>query len=71
MPVDVEEFLQGVAALADNENIRFTLKQSGKGALVCGTMCFVGGILGGPIGMALGGSLGGLTAYRMTGSEYV
>lgn len=70
MPVDVEEFLQGVATLADNENIRFAVKQSGKGAFVCGTMCFVGGLLGGPVGMAVGGTLGGITAYRMVGREY-
>lgn len=70
MPVDIEEFLQGIGQIADHENIRFTVKQSGKGALVCGGLCFVGGLLGGPVGMAVGGTLGGITAYRMTGSEY-
>lgn len=70
MPVDVEQFLHAIAMLADKENILFTVKQSGKGAIVCGSMCFVGGLLGGPIGMAVGGTLGGLTAYRMTGGEY-
>lgn len=71
MPLDIEEFLHGIGQIADNEKIRFTVKQSGKGALVCGGLCFVGGLLAGPVGMAVGGTLGGLTAYRMTGSEYL
>lgn len=69
MPVDVEEFLQGLSLLADNENVRFTVKQSGKGAAVCGAMCFVGGLVGGPVGLAVGGALGGVTAYKLTGSK--
>lgn len=69
MPVDVEEFLQGMAVLADNKNIRFTVKQSGKGAAVCGAMCFIGGLIAGPVGLAVGGTLGGVTAYRMTNSN--
>lgn len=70
MPVDVEEFLQGLAILADNHNLRVTLKQSGKGAAVCGAMCFIGGLLGGPPGLAIGGTLGGITAYRMSNSMF-
>lgn len=69
MPVDIEEFLHGIAALADNENIRFTVRQSAKGAMVCGAMCFVGGLVAGPVGLAVGGTLGGVTAYRLTGSK--
>lgn len=69
MPTDMEEFLRGVAILADNRNMRVTLRQSGKGAAVCGAMCFIGGLIGGPVGLAVGGTLGGVTAYRMTGSK--
>lgn len=68
MPVDTEELLRGISMLADNRNMRVTLKQSGKGAAVCGVMCFIGGLVGGPVGLAVGGTLGGITAYRMTGS---
>lgn len=42
MPVDVEEFMHGLAIIADNHNIRVTLKQSGKGAAICGAICFIG-----------------------------
>lgn len=69
MPVDLHEFLEGVAILADNHNIRVTLKQSGKGAIVCGVCSFIGGVIAGPLGLALGGTVGGITAYRMTGKE--
>lgn len=69
MPVDIEEFIHGIAMLADNRNMRVTLKQSGKGAAVCGAMCFVGGLIGGPVGLAVGGTLGGVTAYKMSSSK--
>lgn len=71
MPVDVEEFVRGLAILADNHNMRATLKQSGKGAAVCGAMCFIGGLIGGPVGLAVGGTVGGVTAYRMCGSKLI
>lgn len=70
MPADIEEFLRGVSILADNRNMRFTLKQSGKGAAVCGAMCFIGGLIGGPVGLAVGGTVGGVTAYRMSSSKF-
>lgn len=69
MPVNLKEFLDGVSILADNHNMRATVQSSGKGALICGACCFVGGILGGPVGLAAGGTIGGITAYRMSGSK--
>lgn len=48
MPVDTQELLRAVALLADDNNLRVTVKQSGKGAMICGAMCFVGGLIGGP-----------------------
>lgn len=69
MPVDMKEFLDGISILAENHNMRATVRQSGKGALIAGACCFVGGLVGGPVGMAAGGTIGGITAYRMAGSE--
>lgn len=69
MPVNGKELLDGIAILADNHNLRVTLKQSGKGAIVCGAICFIGGVVGGPVGLAVGGTLGGITAYRMSASS--
>lgn len=71
MPVDLEEFIRGIAILADNHNMRATLKQSGKGAAVCGAMCFIGGLIAGPTGLAIGGTLGGITAYKLSDSERI
>lgn len=67
MPVDLQEFIDGLAILADNHNLRVTLQKSGKGALICGTCCFIGGLVAGPVGLAIGGTVGGITAYRATG----
>lgn len=71
MPVDIEEFVRGLAILADNHNMRVTLRQSGKGAAICGAICFIGGLIGGPVGLAIGGSVGGVTAYKMSGSKSI
>lgn len=48
MPINTEEFLRAVAILADDNNMRVTVKQSGKGAAICGAICFIGGLVGGP-----------------------
>lgn len=42
MPIDIEEFLRGISMLADNQNCRVTVKQSLKGAAVCGGITFLG-----------------------------
>lgn len=70
MPINAKEFLDGVAIIADNHNVRVTLKQSGKGAIICGVCCFIGGVIAGPPGLAVGGTVGGITAYRMSSSKY-
>lgn len=65
MPVNTKEFFDAVAILTDEREMRVTLKESGKGALLCGTACFVGGVLLGPVGLAAGGIAGALTAARL------
>lgn len=69
MPINSQDVINAAAMLADNHNLRATVQQSGKGALICGACCFVGGLIGGPVGLAVGGTVGGITAYRTTGSE--
>uniref|UniRef100_A0A0K8TQN5 Putative conserved plasma membrane protein n=1 Tax=Tabanus bromius TaxID=304241 RepID=A0A0K8TQN5_TABBR len=66
MPVTATEVIDAVSVLTDDANMKVTLKQSGKGAIICGATCFVGGIVGGPIGLAVGGMLGGLGAAALT-----
>lgn len=67
MPVvSVDEFLQSIAFLADHQNLRANMKQSGKGGLIAGACTFIGGVVAGPIGLAVGGTIGGLAAYKLT-----
>lgn len=66
MVVDTVALMDGVAILSDDRNLRVTIRQSGKGALICGASCFVGGLVAGPVGMAVGGTLGGLKAWHMS-----
>ncbi len=42
MVVNTREFFDGIAILTDQRNMRVTMKQSAKGALICGASCFVG-----------------------------
>lgn len=42
MTIHLEEFIEALAILADKESVQLTLKQSGKGALICGGITFVG-----------------------------
>lgn len=71
MPVSTGELIKAFAVLADREDVRVSVKQSAKGAIICGTCCFVGGLLLGPPGLALGGVAGGVTAYKMTKGERI
>ncbi|GAB0096083.1 protein C19orf12 [Sergentomyia squamirostris] len=68
MVIHTQELLDVAAELADQENMRATVKGSMKGALMCGAGAFVGGLVGGPVGMAVGGTVGACTAaYKSRG----
>lgn len=72
MVINTNQLLSAVAVLTDDHNMRITMKKSGKGALVCGASCFIGGLIAGPVGLAIGGTLGGLQAWNMSkGSNHV
>lgn len=66
MVVNTSAFMEAVATLMDDHNLRVSIQQSGKGALVCGACSFIGGLLAGPVGLAVGGTLGGLKAWHMS-----
>lgn len=68
MVVNTRELMSILATLGDEENIRFTVQSSAKGALICGAGAFVGGLLGGPVGLPIGGCIGGLLAMKANAS---
>ncbi|XP_059607937.1 protein C19orf12 homolog [Phlebotomus argentipes] len=70
MVIHTQELLEAAAELADQQNIRATVKGSAKGALVCGAGAFIGGILGGPVGLAVGGTAGACTAAYMSRDKF-
>lgn len=45
MPVHLDQLMSAIAILADEKEIKLTVKQSGKGALICGGMSFLGKFL--------------------------
>uniref|UniRef100_U5EZ00 Uncharacterized protein n=1 Tax=Corethrella appendiculata TaxID=1370023 RepID=U5EZ00_9DIPT len=65
MPLDTQELMSAISIITDEHNMRVTLKQSTKGAMLAGGFCFVGGLLAGPVGLAIGGAIGGLTAANV------
>lgn len=42
MPVHLDKFIEALAVLADNRGMQLTMKQSGKGALLCSGMALLG-----------------------------
>lgn len=63
MTIDTRELLDAVGALAEEQNVRVTIKHSAKGAVIGGAAIFAGGMLLGPIGLLIGGTAGGALAY--------
>lgn len=42
MVLNTRELFDGIAILSDDRNMRVTVKQSAKGAMICGASCFIG-----------------------------
>ncbi|XP_058816355.1 protein C19orf12 homolog [Topomyia yanbarensis] len=70
MPINTRELMDAVGMLTDQRNVRVTVKSSAKGAVICGTTCFVGGLLAGPIGLAVGGTIGAVGAGMMSKGKF-
>ncbi|XP_068159118.1 protein Nazo-like [Drosophila tropicalis] len=70
MPIDTRELMSAIAIVADDQNVRVTVKQSGKGAAICCACSFAGGMLLGPVGLAVGGAAGGIAAYKLTSGSF-
>ena len=67
MPLSPRDLQRVLAILADEDQLKVTVKSSVYGGLLAGVMTTVGGLLGGPPGLLVGGALGGALAYKTAG----
>lgn len=49
-----DSLIEVCATLSEIENLKVTLNEASKGAMVVGLCTFVGALLGGPVGLAVG-----------------
>lgn len=54
MPIEVDDIMKLLCSISHERKMKAAVKHSGRGALVVGTVAFVGGLVGGPPGIALG-----------------
>jgi len=65
MVLSYNDIMELLRVLSDDKNLRVTVTESGKGALVAGGVAGIGGLVLGPVGLALGGTVGGCLAAYM------
>ncbi|KAG5683317.1 hypothetical protein PVAND_012603 [Polypedilum vanderplanki] len=63
MPIKTQELVEAIQVVANDHNIRVTVKSSFKASAVVGASTFVGAIFLGPLGIPIGATAGGLYAY--------
>merc|ERR1712244_70164 len=68
MVISYSSVLEVMTVLSEEKELRVTVTESGKGALLTGGVAGLGGLLLGPLGLALGGAVGGcIAAWRAQG----
>lgn len=50
----IDDVMKLCCELSANQQIKTTVKGSGKGAAAAGGLAFAGGLMGGPLGIAVG-----------------
>lgn len=65
MVIRYQDIIHLLSVLSEEEGIKVSMKESGKGALVAGFIAGLGGLLLGPPGLAIGGTVGGCVAAYM------
>ena len=68
MPVSAVDLQRVMAVLADEDELKVTMKHAVYGGVVAGVVTAVGGLVAGPPGLAIGGAVGGLLAYGSAGN---
>lgn len=54
MSPPIDDVIKLCCELSANQQIKTTVKHSGKGAMTAGGLAFAGGLVGGPLGIAVG-----------------
>ena len=67
MPVSEVALQRVLAILADEDQLKVTVRASGYGGVVAGVTTTIGGLIAGPAGLLVGGALGGVLAYANAG----
>ena len=67
MPVSAVQLQQVLAILADQDQLKVTVRASGYGGVVACVTTTIGGLIAGPAGLLVGGALGGVLAYASAG----
>lgn len=70
MPIMVDDVMRLLCSISQESKMKAAVKHSGMGALVTGTVAFLGGLVGGPPGLAVGGAMGGLLSAWMTSGQF-
>ena len=63
MPISAVELQRVLAILADEDQLKVSVKGAGYGGVVAGVTTTIGGLIAGPAGLLVGGALGGVLAY--------
>lgn len=63
MPVSAVQLQRVLAILADEDQLKVSVKGAGYGGVVTGVTTTIGGLIAGPAGLLVGGALGGGIAY--------
>lgn len=63
MPVSPTDLQRVMAILADEDELKATVKSSALGGVIAGITTTVGGLVAGPPGLLVGGAIGGALAY--------
>lgn len=67
MPLSPRDLQRILAILADEDQLKVTVKSSVYGGLIAGAATTFGGLVAGPPGLLLGGAVGGALAYKTAG----
>ena len=70
MPVSIDDWMRVLATVAEESELRATIKGSVSGGVMAGVMTTAGGLVLGPPGLLVGALVGGGIAYTMQKDKF-